>query len=648
MSELSAAQIKPKQAMTSIDIAATVRELRKLEGCLVRSVLMPTRDVLTLELACDNDVRYLVAEGGRRLHLTRSIFTSESVKTVRPFRKAIEGSKLVEVSQLGLERVVSLRFGRASRSYGIYVEVLPRGIIALVDEGGKIIAINKRLSAKDRVVSVGFEYVPPPALPNIMELDPPKITELIKSFEGTMAQLFIRALGVPPELVNDVLSERERSIRLPQAGVDEPLSVVHKVRRFIKEVIERPRPCVVLLSETPIGFYPFVPSRLPEGARVVEYGSMNDVLDEYFRRLDELSLREVELSKIRGSEAAIEKTLKEAEENIERISERLEEVAKALDLIERSYYEIETIWSCCRRVVKEKGWGFVAECGTVTGDPDRGAVRVQLPDGAIELLLYKDVNQQYGELRKEYAHLSDKLARAKETVRELRGRLEELANRRRSLESVRVRPRRTAWFTRFLWIETSGGFLAIGGRDASQNELLVRKHLGPKDIFMHADVHGASALVILARGRTVPESDLREVACLAASYSKAWKAGLSSVDVFWVWGEQVGLSAPPGEYLPKGSFMVYGQKNFIRDVRVELGIGVAYVGDSYDLIIGPPELVKSRSAASVTIVPGADSVDEVAKQIRDYLVERCPEVRGLTTRDVAKLIPGKARIVDKS
>jgi hypothetical protein len=151
--------------------------------------------------------------------------------------------------------------------------------------------------------------------------------------------------------------------------------------------------------------------------------------------------------------------------------------------------------------------------------------------------------------------------------------------------------------------------------------------------------------VILTQGREVGEGDLHEVATLAASYSKAWKAGLSSVDVFWVYGEQVKLAAPPGQYLPRGSFMVYGQRNYIKGVKLRLGIGVAYYGDSYDIVIGPPELVASRAAAWVEVVPGNLSVDEVSKEIRRYLVERCPDARGLTVNDIAKLIPGRASIV---
>ncbi|MDW8010386.1 MAG: ribosome rescue protein RqcH [Sulfolobales archaeon] len=647
MSERGSRELKPKLSMTSVDLAVVVRELKSLGSRVVRSVLMPTRDVLIFELVEGSDVVYLVVEGGRRIHTSKSIYTSESVGTARPFRKLLEGSKLVDISQVDFERVAVLKFRRGAAVYSLYVELLPRGVIALVNDEGRVVAVNRRFVGRDRSVAVSLNYSPPPLISNFMELSDAEVAKLAEKFDGTLAQFLVRGLGVPPEFVNEVLSEKERSAKLSQLEVGSLLQLLGRVRQFVGRTIERPSPCAILVDGKPTGFFSFKPSGIPSGARVAGFSSMNELLDYYFKYLDEATLREAELARIREAEAAIEKTLREAEENLEKISKRLGEVGGALGLLEKYYYEVETAWSCCRRVVKERGWEYVGECGVVGADPRRGLVRIQLPGGALELQLHRDVNQLYSELRREYDHLSEKLNRARETVKDLRAKLEEVTQRKRALESLKLRPRRTAWFSRFIWIETSSGFLAIGGRDASQNELIVRKYLKPKDIFMHADVHGASAFVVLTGGAEVPEKDLREVAGLAASYSKAWKAGLSSVDVFWVRGEQVGLSAPPGEYLPRGSFMVYGQKNFIRNVELILSIGIAYLGDSYDLVVAPPELAEARSEASVTIAPGDTSVELAAREIREYLVQKCPDVRGLTVRDIAKVLPGRVRVVSK-
>ena len=45
---------------------------------------------------------------------------------------------------------------------------------------------------------------------------------------------------------------------------------------------------------------------------------------------------------------------------------------------------------------------------------------------------------------------------------------------------------------------------------------------------------------------------------------------------YWVFAHQVSKSAQTGEYLPPGSFMVRGKRNFIQPTRLELGLCLLY------------------------------------------------------------------------
>ena len=69
------------------------------------------------------------------------------------------------------------------------------------------------------------------------------------------------------------------------------------------------------------------------------------------------------------------------------------------------------------------------------------------------------------------------------------------------LKQVEVRAsiqkaRKPYWFEKFLWFLTSEHYLVIAGRDRQQNEHIVRRHLQKGDIYVHADIHGASSCVI--------------------------------------------------------------------------------------------------------------------------------------------------------
>lgn len=65
----------------------------------------------------------------------------------------------------------------------------------------------------------------------------------------------------------------------------------------------------------------------------------------------------------------------------------------------------------------------------------------------------------------------------------------------------------------------SFSFLVIGGRDQQQNELIVKRYLKTGDIYVHADLTGASSVVIKnPDGNPVPPKSLAEAGTMAVAY----------------------------------------------------------------------------------------------------------------------------------
>jgi hypothetical protein len=148
-------------------------------------------------------------------------------------------------------------------------------------------------------------------------------------------------------------------------------------------------------------------------------------------------------------------------------------------------------------------------------------------------------------------------------------------------EKAVLRPvRKLMWFEKFTWFISSDGYLVLGGKDAQQNELLYKKYLKKGDVYLHADIQGAATVVIRNNPKTpdapVPPSTLSQAGSLAVACSNAWdsKAGMSA---WWVNADQVSKSAPTGEFLPTGSFMVRGKKNFLPPAQLILGFGVVFL-----------------------------------------------------------------------
>ncbi|MFH2106969.1 MAG: NFACT RNA binding domain-containing protein [Candidatus Micrarchaeota archaeon] len=149
------------------------------------------------------------------------------------------------------------------------------------------------------------------------------------------------------------------------------------------------------------------------------------------------------------------------------------------------------------------------------------------------------------------------------------------------------------WFEKFNYFTTSSGRLAIGGRNAQQNDIVYKKYFEDADLFFHADIQGGSA-VILKDGINASEEELLEVAQYTASFSNAWKNGNSAVDVYCVKKEQVSKHSHGG-FIAQGAFAITGEKKWFRSTSLGLKVGVSETGINVLPIVSKVKLGKSVS-----------------------------------------------------
>jgi hypothetical protein len=204
-------------------------------------------------------------------------------------------------------------------------------------------------------------------------------------------------------------------------------------------------------------------------------------------------------------------------------------------------------------------------------------------------------------------------------------------------EKALLRPvRQPKWFEKFNWFVSSDGYLVLGGRDAQQNEILYKKYLRKGDVYVHADLHGAGTIVIknnqASPDAPIPPSTLSQAGTLAVCSSSAWDSK-AVMAAWWVNADQVSKSAPTGEFLPMGSFMVRGKKNFLPPARLELGFGLMWhISDDSkanhtkhriqtppqsSAVNTPAESVFSRDDMEDESANGSDSEDEPASPPED-------------------------------
>lgn len=139
-----------------------------------------------------------------------------------------------------------------------------------------------------------------------------------------------------------------------------------------------------------------------------------------------------------------------------------------------------------------------------------------------------------------------------------------------------TKARKRYWFENFFWFISTDGFLVVAGRDAEQNDLLAKRYMKTNDIYVHADLHGAASVIIKNESTDpVPPKTLNEAGCMAVCYSSAWDSKIATTS-WWVYPKQVSKTAPAGEYLSTGAFIIRGKKNFLPLSSLVLGFGFLF------------------------------------------------------------------------
>ena len=187
--------------------------------------------------------------------------------------------------------------------------------------------------------------------------------------------------------------------------------------------------------------------------------------------------------------------------------------------------------------------------------------------------------------------------------------------------STIIKARKVYWFEKFFWFISSENFLVIGGRDAQQNELLVKRYMKPTDIYVHADLHGAATVIVKnPSSDPVPPKTLNEAGQFAVCFSAAWDSKVLTA-AYWVTPDQVSKTAPSGEYLTVGSFMIRGKKNFLPPSQLTMGFAFLFCLTEDSLERHKDERKVRGLEESKQDVKEDESVEELTEKVEDVEID---------------------------
>jgi len=591
--------------MTAFDLLASVAEMGGVVGSKVENIYR-TEVGFLFKLSS----AYLVATR-HRVSLT-GVIPEKSHEGAETLRGLFRDERLTAVSMPRFDRIVELAFS----SGRLVVELLePFNVIAVRE--GKVVWLLHSYRGKDREVRPGLPYAYPPAVfIDVLTADVDAIEKAIDPSD--VRRSLIRRLGTGPELADELIARVGAS---PRALAEMLKTLIDQIRAG------RLEPAVCIKGGAPVTVMPIRPVSM-QCDEVKLFNSFWAALDYYFTPMELAAMAVQKTQELAARRKKLEATVAELEK---KIPEYREEAARLKSLAHKLLMYKNEIEEALRG----------GESSIRILHVDRSKVKIELPEGdVVEVSRDTSLGRYITKLFDEAKELEEKASRAVQVLERLKKELAEVEEKqRRSEEEVKTSVKavaRRSWFERFHWTLTTGRKPVIGGRDASQNETIVRKYLKDHYLFFHADIPGASAVV------TPPMDDLLEVyqaAQFAAAYSRAWKIGIHAIDVYYVRGEQVSKQPPSGQYLAKGSFMVYGKREYVRNIRLELAIGCRRDGDVYRAVVAPPRSAPLLAEKYVVVTPGNVEKNKLAKEIAK--LGKC------SIDDITAVLPGPSRISEE-
>lgn len=272
----------------------------------------------------------------------------------------------------------------------------------------------------------------------------------------------------------------------------------------------------------------------------------------------------------------------------------------------------------------------------------------------IKLSLNKDINSNANKYFEKAKKLKAKIPGIDKTIEKTKKEIEEFEEKKETYlkkkekdEKIKYH-RKKEWFEKFRYTFTSNEFLFVIGKDSGTNEILIKKHMEENDLVFHTEAPGSPFGILKNAKDKASKKDIEEAGQFLTCFSAQWKKGFGTADAFWVFPEQVTKKAVSGEYMNKGSFMIYGTKNILKNIELKICLGVQKKSiETDDGKIEYEELFSGSQSACekfcnkryIKLEPGNYNYKALNKEIKKQLKTHI--------EDLPKYIPNECKILKR-
>jgi len=590
-------------------------------GYYISNISSITKNSILLKLhhPVESDIMLMISTKG--IWFTNQKYRQvEEGQFVNVLSREIERAKINSVSQPGSERIFFIHFvNRDDKERKLIVEIFGKGNIILCDESMRILWILLPVEVRHRTLKIGSEYILPPNRGEDVlkiSLDCLKKSANLQPDNTEVVKWLSKSTSLPRKYLEEIILQSGINTKYVNLLNDYDIEIIYeKTKEITNKVIDEKNhnPSVIVDNQgLVVDASPILISKETNVRNVESYmDAIDQVLSNEILTMGRSLKTEVADKKILELEHDLEEQNKAKMQVISK-SQSLRNVAH--ELMKLSSMGVQDMNdNKVKTVLKNNDSKIVHENGLAYLDHLNERVKLEQSIPKFSSLLFsraKELERGSINIDKASEDLKTRIVKIKNQTQKIHEKIQF-----NKLESKQ-------WYERYRWFVTTDGHLVIGGRDASSNSAVIRKHMTENDLVFHAEIHGSPFFLVKNATNQENGTFVEETAQATVSFSRAWKDGLSNGDAYWVFPNQVKKGAPTGQFLPKGSFVIEGKRNFCRGIEIKLSIGLIQIENKrYRFVCGPSSAIQKRSLVLASLLPGGSDPMYLAKKIKSEFVK---------------------------
>ena len=331
-----------KEEVTALELLYLTKEFQELIGSRVEKVYAPDDTTIQLVLFTKQGKKFLHITSGKRVYLgtIKSANPEEPTGFCTYLRKQLTYTKIINVNQIGFERILKIDFETKTGILSLYAELFSPGNIILC-ENNIIKSSLLQQTLKERTIRPKQPYILPEQRQDISCATHLELKELLKKANKPLLKALATDFSLGGTYAEEILFRTGGKRDLAATEVSEELSekIVLEVEKILLQKIE---PKIIFENAIPIDIIPFTIQKYASSQNE-ETEKLNTAFDKVFtQKSADKKVQDIQTKKDKELEK-IQNTIKIQKKQFEKIKKESDENQRKGELLYEKYHVIEEI-----------------------------------------------------------------------------------------------------------------------------------------------------------------------------------------------------------------------------------------------------------------------------------------------------------------